>query len=170
MVNYSIQLVLEVAVLAKFAQERSFWALVGGGFACKSHSKCLHNRGPNLSSPGSWPETDKVNNIDTWQKVCCKPTYRKRGRRIGVASSFFRFLPFSSVFFRFFLFSSVFFRFLPFFLPFFMFRLLPFSSVFLRFVFFRFFSVSFQKNGETPFARHLQNLRNPDASQHKKTL
>ena len=62
--------------------------------------------------------------------------FRKRGRRNGVASDFFRFLPFSSVFFRFF---RVFF---------------PFSSVFFRFL--PFSSVSFsEKNGETPFARPL---------------
>ena len=62
--------------------------------------------------------------------------FRKRGRRNGVASDFFRFFPFSSVFFPFFsVFSSVFF---------------PFSSVFFRFlpffsVFFRFFPFHFQK-------------------------
>ena len=54
--------------------------------------------------------------------------FRKRGRRNGVASDFFRSLPFLSVFFRFFLFSSVFFRFI-----------------------FR----KKKKNGETPFARPL---------------
>ena len=48
--------------------------------------------------------------------------FRKRGRRNGVASDFFRFLRFSSVLFRFFPFLSVF-----------SFRFLPFLSVFFRF-------------------------------------
>ena len=76
--------------------------------------------------------------------------FRKRGRRNGIASDFFRFLPFSP-FVSFWLFYSgsdffLFFLFLPFF------RFLPF---------FPFSSVSFSEtNGETPFARPL--LRNPD--------
>ena len=71
--------------------------------------------------------------------------FRKRGRRNGVASDFFRFFPFFSVSFRF---LSVFFRFFPFFSVFF--RFFPFSSVF-------FVSFSEKKRGdtvrETPFAK-----------------
>ena len=83
--------------------------------------------------------------------------FRKRGRRNGVASDFFRFLPFFSVFFPFF------FRFFPFpvfsFLAvFFGFRFFPFFFPF-SFVFFRFPPFPFQKKKggdtirETPFAK-----------------
>ena len=64
-----------------------------------------------------------------------KSGFRKRSRRNGVASDFFRFFPFSSVFFRFF-------PFFPCFLS--VFRFFQFSSVSFRFFLFPFFSVFFR--------------------------
>ena len=89
--------------------------------------------------------------VQIWHLSAQNSGFRKRGRRNGVASDFFRFLSFSSVFFRF-----HFFAFLAVFSgsDFFL-----FFSVFFRFFFSPFSSVSFseKKRGdtvrETPFAK-----------------